>query len=101
MLFQNAPFGTLHHVFIVSLPCGISESKVVSASVNNQVSSVLSTVQEQIKNLHSSVLSQTEQEQVRLLLLRFHTVFSEYEGDLGCTRLLSHDIPLTDSVPVR
>lgn len=28
-------------------------------------------------------------------------MFSGHEGDLGCTRLISHDIPLLDDVPVR
>ncbi len=101
MLFRNSVLGTLHSVFIVSLPRGVSECKSVSASVNLQMPTVLSSVQEQIKNLDLSVLSETEQEQVRSLLLKFHMVFSEYEGNLGCTQLLSHDIPLTDSVPVR
>lgn len=42
-----------------------------------------------------------EQLQVKALLLEYQSVFSMHEGDLGCTRLLSHEIPLTDDVPVR
>lgn len=30
-----------------------------------------------------------------------HTVFYIFEGDLGCTDLLCHDIPLLDDTPVR
>lgn len=90
MLFWNTVLGTLYSVFIVSLPRGVSEFK-----------SVLPPVQEQIKSLDLSMLTKTEQKQVRSLLLKFHTVFSAHEGDLGCTQLLSHDIPLTDSVPIR
>uniref|UniRef100_A0A8C2FG16 Gypsy retrotransposon integrase-like protein 1 n=1 Tax=Cyprinus carpio TaxID=7962 RepID=A0A8C2FG16_CYPCA len=101
ILFRNVILGTLSSVFIVSLPHGVSEVKSVSASINLQIPTVRPSVQEQIKSLDLSVLTETEQEQVRSLLLKFHTVFSAHEGDLGCTRLLSHDIPLTDSVPVR
>ncbi len=101
MLFRNSVLGTLHRVFIVSLPHGVSEVKSVSAFVNLQIPTVLPSVQEQIKKFDLSVLTVPEQEQVRSLLLRFHTVFSAYDGELGCTQLLSHDIPLTDSVPVR
>ena len=28
-------------------------------------------------------------------------MFSAHDGDLGCTTLISHDIPLIDEVPVR
>lgn len=101
MLFRHAVLGTLNSVFIVSLPRGVSEFKSVSASINLQIPTVLPPGQEQIKSLDLSMLTETEQEQVRSLLLKFQTVFSAHEGDLGCTQLLSHYIPLTDSVPVR
>ena len=42
-----------------------------------------------------------EQEKVRTLLLKHEPVFSAFEGDLGCTNLLTHDIPLLDDKPVR
>ncbi len=44
LLFQNSVLGTLHSVFIVSSPRGISECKSVSASVNLQVSVILPSV---------------------------------------------------------
>ncbi len=44
LLFQNSVLGTLHSVFIVSSPRGISERKSVSASVNLQVSVILPSV---------------------------------------------------------
>ncbi len=28
-------------------------------------------------------------------------VFSKNDGDLGCTNLISHEIPLLDDIPVR
>lgn len=41
------------------------------------------------------------QEKVRVLLERYVLVFSTHDGDLGCTNLLSHKIPLLDDTPVR
>lgn len=101
MLFWNSVLGRLHSVFIVSLPFGIMKVKSVFASVNSQIPTALPSVQEQIKDLDLSVLTVAECEQVRSLLLKFHTIFSAHEGDLGCTRLISHDIPLIDSVHIR
>lgn len=69
--------------------------------MNLQIHTVLSSVQEQIMNLDLSVLTVTEQEQVKSLLLKFHMVFSAHDGNLECTQLISHDIPLIDSVPVQ
>lgn len=44
----------------------------------------------------------SEQHQKGIELLQKHTaVFSQGEGDLGCTTLVEHEIPLTDAVPVR
>lgn len=38
---------------------------------------------------------------MRSLLRQYASVFSSKEGDLGCTNLISHDIPLLDDVLVR
>lgn len=59
--------------------------------VNSQIPTVLALVQEQIKDLDLSVLMVTEREQVKSLLLKFHTVFSAYQGNLAWTRLISHN----------
>lgn len=58
-------------------------------------------MEEQIKVIDLSPLSDVEQTQVRALLLKYSSVFSAHEGDLGCTTLISHDIPLLDQAPVR
>ncbi|KAF7641863.1 hypothetical protein LDENG_00270030 [Lucifuga dentata] len=42
-----------------------------------------------------------EQDRIRMLLLKHGSVFSAFEGDIGCTDLISHDIPLLDDTPVR
>lgn len=34
-------------------------------------------------------------------LKQYQSVFSAHDGDLGCTNLLSHDIPLIDDTPAR
>ncbi|KAL6489156.1 hypothetical protein MHYP_G00028970 [Metynnis hypsauchen] len=42
-----------------------------------------------------------EQEEAQALLKKHQGIFSAYDGDLGCTTLVQHTIPLLDSVPVR
>ena len=47
------------------------------------------------------MLTEEEQAEVRSLLEEYSSVFATHDGDLGCTNLISHDIPLLDDVPVR
>ena len=58
-------------------------------------------MQDKVAAVDLTALTQDEQCQVRLLLQKYSGIFSAYEGDLGCTNLISHDIPLLDDVPVR
>jgi len=46
-------------------------------------------------------LSAEEQRQVRALLGKYASVFAAHDQDLGCTNLISHDIPLLDDIPIR
>ncbi|KAL1278784.1 hypothetical protein QQF64_025457 [Cirrhinus molitorella] len=46
-------------------------------------------------------LSEQEVEQVKQLLNRYQVIFSTTEGDIGCTALIKHEIPLVDDKPVR
>lgn len=46
-------------------------------------------------------LSGSEQQQAQVLLDKYAKVFSQGDGDLGCTDLLQHTIPLLDDVPLR
>ena len=103
LLYPRIALGTLQCVHVVSLPAGVSEVSSVTATVaSHATDSVQPTIQEQITQLDlSSSLTSTEQGQVRALLGQFETVFSTHDGDLGCTNLLSHEIPLLDNVPVR
>lgn len=101
MLYANTILGTLNNVCVVSLPAGITEVKSVAATVSSHTLEVAPSLQEQFEAVDLSVLSEIEQDQVWALLYKFYSVFSSHEGDLGCTNLISHDIPLLDSVPVR
>lgn len=46
-------------------------------------------------------LTQQQAAEARALLVQYGNIFSQGEGDLGCTSLISHEIPLLDNVPVR
>lgn len=63
--------------------------------------SEVSPVREQIQALDLSLLSKSEQNQFRGFLLKNESVFSAFDKDLGCTNLISHDIPLLDDTPIR
>lgn len=86
---------------MVSLPTGVTEVQPVVAVVGAQNAEVGLTVQEQVEAVDLSNLLEGEQRQVRALLYKFQSVFSAQEGDLGCTNLISHDIPLVDETPIR
>ncbi|KAL6464602.1 hypothetical protein MHYP_G00269190 [Metynnis hypsauchen] len=46
-------------------------------------------------------LNVEEQQEAKALLEQYATVFSQETGDLECTNLIEHEIPLLDEVPVR
>ena len=58
------------------------------------------SMQQQVEDVDLSPLSVEEQGQVRSLLEHYASVFSTSDTDLGCTNLISHDIPLIDDTPV-
>ncbi|KAI3361878.1 hypothetical protein L3Q82_002197 [Scortum barcoo] len=99
VLYPRTVVGTLNIVNVVSLPSGVTEVPLDVATVSSQV--VLPSVQQQVEDIDLSSLPLQEQGQVRSLLRQYTSVFSTHEGDLGCTSLISHDIPLVDDVPVR
>lgn len=101
LLYASTVIGTVNQVYVVSLPPEVTEVQVVSARVSTQAVLVSPTILEQIESIDLSVLSVEEQGKVRALLEKYSTVFSMHEGDLGCSNLISHDIPLLDDVPVR
>lgn len=101
MLYPRSMIGTLSSVYVVSLPAGVTEVQSIVAVVGAQNAEVASTVLEQVEELDLSSLSEVERCQVRALLYKFQSVFSTGEGDLGCTNLICHDIPLVDETPIR
>lgn len=99
LLYPHTVVGSLQEVCLVSLPPGIQETPAQLATVASQ--SVSPTVQEQIRDVDLSSVPTEAQSKVRSLLTRYTSVFTSHDGDLGCTSLISHDIPLADDVPVR
>ena len=99
LLYPRTVVGTLEHVNIVSLPAGVTEGLSTVATVASQMASP--TVQDQVEGLDLSSLSPEEQGRVRSLLRKYTSVFSAHDSDLGCTNLISHDIPLVDETPVK
>lgn len=98
--------GTLKQAQIVSLPAGVEEVPFsarmggIQATVGMQEGQ-MGKVQQLIQSIDLSTLSELEQSKVTALLTRYQSVFATHEGDLGCTTLISHEIPLTDEIPVR
>ena len=103
---RRCPIGILSQAQIVSLPAGVTEVRQelegerVVATINAQTSQV-SHVQNLIDSVDLSAVPESEQPKIRSHLQQYESVFSSHEGDLGCTNLISHDIPLLDEVPVR
>ncbi|KAI4897396.1 hypothetical protein NFI96_007157 [Prochilodus magdalenae] len=97
VLHPRVHLGSLCLAQVISLPSGVEEERFTTATMSSQA--VASPVQ--LESLDLSMLSEQEQVEVRSLLQRYQTVFSAHESDLGCTNLISHDIPLLDEVPVR
>lgn len=109
LLYPHSILGSLNSVLVVSLPTEVVEVQSVAAT-DAQGSQVLcasgqgsqvSAVLDQIEAIDLSMLRSEEVSQVKALLRNYHTVFSAHEGDLGCTNLITHEIPLVDDIPVR
>lgn len=96
--------GVVSQAQIVSWPKGIStvpqELGVVTATLSSQ-NAQANSIREQIKSLDLSVLSGLDQDKVRAMLYEREEVFAVSDSDLGCTSLVTHDIPLLDNVPIR
>lgn len=98
LLYPRTSLGLLSSAQIVSLPTGVSEVRPTIATMSSQT---VTPMQDRIESVDLSTLSVAEQGDVKSLLQKYASVFSSHEGDLGCTNLISHDIPLLDDVPVR
>lgn len=98
LLYPHTVVGTLDQVNFVNLPAGVTANPPTSATVSSQTATL---VPEPVETIDLSHLSGEEQGQVRSLLRKYASVFAANDQDLGCTNLITHDIPLLDSVPVR
>lgn len=99
LLYPRTLVGTLDNVNVVSLPAGVTEISSVAASVSSH--SAASSATDPIAAIDLSPLSPEEQLEVRSLLMKYSSVFAANDQDLGCTNLITHDIPLLDDVSVR
>lgn len=72
----------------------------MAAIVSSQASSE-APLPDSVQAVDMSALTPLEQDKVRSLLRQYESVFSTHDGDLGCTNLITHEIPLLDEVPVR
>lgn len=100
VLYPTTILGKLWEVFLVDSPVGLTEVSMGNARIAT-CDTVVASEAEHVEKVELQGLSDEEQEQVRALLREFQSVFSAGEGDLGCTDLLSHEIPLIDEIPVR
>lgn len=98
LLYPRITVGTLDEVQVVSLPPDVTEVPSGVATVASL--SAAPTVPDQIGTMDLSALPADEQGNVKSLLSRYASVFSAHDGDLDCTDLIVHDIPLLDDAPV-
>lgn len=99
LLYPRTGLGTLGVAQVVSLPAGVTEERSMLATVSSQMATP--SVPDRVESLDLSALTEQKQTDVKSLLHKYHSVFSAHDGDLGCTNLISHDIPLLDDVPVK
>ena len=102
-LQPHTQLGELH---VVELPR--SESSILIREIDDQ--NTLAVIQEvtavcppsiDLSRLSWPNLSSEQTKQCIELLQKHVTVFSQGEGDLGCTTLVEHEIPIVDDGPVR
>lgn len=85
-----------------------TESSVLVESSWEECSAFISTQEASMSNNSSDRIlvnleGLTEQQaaQANALFSKYGSIFSKNDGDLGCTSLITHEIPLVDDVPVR
>lgn len=105
-LYPHSALGTLTIAQLITLPAGVTEVPGIwggpgqGITIHAQLAQA-NKVTDAIKSVDLGVLSGPEQASVKTLLLKHQGVFAAHEGDLGCTELLAHEIPLVDDAPVR
>lgn len=99
LLYPRTIVGQVSNTTMVTLPSGVIEVGAVTATISSQT--VSTSIQEQIESLDLGALPSEDQDSARELLQKYSGVFSTHDGDLGCTDLISHEIPLLEDAPVR
>ena len=99
LLYPRTSLGTLSCAQVVSLPAGVTEVRSTTATVSSCTAG--GSVPSGVEEVDLSALADQDQAEARSLLRKYSSVFSTHDGDLGCTKLISHDIPVLDNVPVR
>ena len=95
-LQPRTTLGTLH---IVDPTSGDGTGDEQVALVQAAGASTIASVD--FRGVHWPNLSVSQQQEARALLEQYRGVFSEHDGDLGCTALVQHEIHLEDTAPVR
>jgi len=100
LLQPHVVVGTLCKVETISHSEGCdvvpSEGQFVHQATIASQSVKVDKMEEAIQNMDLSQLPQ-----VKSLFHAYRSVFSAYEGDLGCTKLITHEIPLLNTDPIR
>lgn len=99
LLYPRTTLGSLGSAKVVSLPTGVTEVRSTMATVSSCTAG--GPVQSGIEEVDLTALVDQDEVDARHLLRQYSSVFSAHVGDLGCTELISHNIPLLDDVPVR
>lgn len=99
LLYPRLILGQVSSAQVITLPSGVTEVKSVTATISSHLGST--SISDQIEALDLGALPSEAQSAARGLLRKYSGVFSTHESDLGCTDLISHEIPLLDDTPVR
>ena len=99
LLYPRTCLGSLCGAQVISLSRGVTEVKPTIARVSAQ--EIPSVAQDGLASIDLATLPEENRREVGSLLQRYSSVFSTHDGDLGCTNLISHNMPLLDDAPVR
>lgn len=101
-LRSNTPLGSLHVVQ--------TKSPLCSVTLMDENGSHVAVIQSIMADSHQPfdlasvswpTLSPEQEQQGKALLQKYQHVFSQGDGDLGCTSLVEHEVHLTDDIPIR
>lgn len=102
-LKPNTPLGALHVVQTKSPLCSVTleDEDGCQVAVVQSITADSSPTFDLSSASWPTLLSEEQEQQGKALLEKYAGVFSQGEGDLGCTTLVEHEVPLMDDIPVR